>query len=1000
MPGPRNLPGRSSQRKTSNKQDDEPPPRTRSGRGPKSAANPDGKPDGKPDSKPDVVSPKANSQQSSTTPQTRKTTRQASSVANYADLEAGNVVYAIYEAPIWTVVGLPRDFLDGLNEQTDSRKGRFSERSELPALNTIFTHSDTMSDDESDEIPSPQPAASRGRGRGRGGRGSRGGRGRGGRGRGSRGGRGGTATAAPRTTSPLRTRPSRNAAPAFPLVEEDDEEPSNQESAVEDAKRPPELEEETMNEFTDDDAETINELTGDELVGKKEPVEGIGYREMDDFVESQTPPGSPSPALLLAYRNPNANIPVPVAVPRLSLPAKSASRTRTPKEGTSTPIPPPKLPRLAPEDDALTESDLPGPWIEGLSKPIQAECEDRADYLLQQRYEPMVDVQDVIASLTKFPLAQRSTESLYALAENTQRILKAWQDEYLELDARTAPHAHPPKKPCNGGRIPINPLVYEDVKEADIYGYTYNPKITDPGFQDPFTQRPGHEQSGGRELRQRRANAMLDSAAPSEDEEEDEEGRPAKRQRRATRRFEGSDAGTGTGTGTGTTTPKKHNGWGGARKKGVSKYAKPNEPATSATPEPDGRVKRGKGLLHPRVQEMREESAVVSSGDDGGSNADSVDDEERIPRPSTRGGRGRGGGRGGRGRGGYGPKGPRKRAFEEDEPVPSAHAPNGPPPALQSLSEGQNQFTLSTPVGAPVPPHVVGPNSTETVFQATPQPYAYQDLGAGPHPSAHTPDTYMNTTPLSQYSNHYDDSANNSASGSRKKPRVKSEKRSQSMTIWWAERKARQKEADEKSGTPPKPLSRSNSSTGRRGGRTSGAGSPAAKSHPEPQYRQPIPFYADPHAQPPPPPPPQEVQAFHSHPPPPAPFSAPSPSNTHAPAVAYPPPPSLLMQPSSLAALPSSVPPPPPGPGRTLAPAPLPPQVPMSAYPSPYGPRTAPRPKSNGPPPLAPAPSHVSPYPPMGMGMGMGIGSIQPVRDMPFKVLVPGIPPDSRRESR
>lgn len=534
------------------------------------------------------------------------------------------------------------------------------------------------------------------------------------------------------------------------------------------------------------------------------------------------------------------------------------------------------------------------------------------------------------------------------------------------------------------------------MKEADIYGYTYNPKISEPGFQDPFTQRPGHEQSGGRELRQRRANAMLDSAAPSEEEEEDEEGRPAKRQRRATRRFEPSE------TGTGANTPKKHNGWGGARKKGVSKYAKPAEPTTSATPEPDGRGRRGKGLLHPRVQEMREESAVTSSGDEGSTNANSVDDEDHQPRSSKRGGRG--GGRGGRGRGGYGTKGPRKRTFEEEELVPSSHSPSGPPPALQSLSQGQNQFTLDTSMGASSQASVVGPHSTETVFQATPQPPGFQDIGAPP-PSLHTPDAYMNTTPLSQYSNPYDDSANNSASGSRKKPRVKSEKRSQSMTIWWAERKARQKEADEKSGTPPKPTtSRTNSGTGRRGGKTSAAGSPASKPLSEPHHRQ-IPFsYPDPHAHahappPPPAPAPHEHQAFHSHPPLSAPYSAASSSAPYPPAVSYPPPPSLVMQPTAVVALPT---PPsiPPGPGRTLAPAPLPPHVPMVAYPSPYGPRTAPRPKSNGPPPLAPAPapplqSHISPYPPMSL-----IGAGTPTRDMPFKVLVPGLPPDNRRESR
>jgi hypothetical protein len=48
----------------------------------------------------------------------------------------------------------------------------------------------------------------------------------------------------------------------------------------------------------------------------------------------------------------------------------------------------------------------------------------------------MVDVQEVIATLTKYAITQRSTESLYALAENTQEMLKAWQDQYLMLDAR------------------------------------------------------------------------------------------------------------------------------------------------------------------------------------------------------------------------------------------------------------------------------------------------------------------------------------------------------------------------------------------------------------------------------------------------------------------------------------------------------------------------------------------------------------------------------------
>lgn len=512
-------------------------------------------------------------------------------------------------------------------------------------------------------------------------------------------------------------------------------------------------------------------------------------------------------------------------------------------------------------------------------------------------------------------------------------------------------------------------------------------------MQDPFEQRPGHEKTNGRELRQRRTRDMLDSAAPSEDEEDEEEGRPAKRQRRATRKYDGSDQGTGTNT------PKKHSGWGGARKKGVSKYA---QPAASVTPEPDGRGKRGKGvasaLLHQRIQEMREESAFASSGDDGSSNENSGDTDGHLA-PYHKRGRPTGSKGVGR-RSDYGiKKSPRKRMHDEDTPIPSAHGPNPPPPALQSISEGQNQFSIDPPVGPTIATPIVGPHHTETVFQATPQPQDGRTNGQSS--KAHTPDTYMNTTSLSQYNNpQAEESAANSASSSKRKPRVKSEKRSQSMTIWWAERKARQKELEEKSGTPVKaPTSRSNSSPGKRGGRTPAAPPASKPAEPQPQQR---PALTQAEASPP------EPYPVHQHPqsqpPPPPPFSAPSPINAYPPAHYPPPPPPMMMQNSPLAAMPSGsmpgpMPGPPPtshfGPGpRQLAPAPLPPQVPPT-YPSPYGPRTAPRPKSSGPPPLAPAgPRHISPYPPLGAG---------PVahREMPFKVMIPGPPPaDQRRLSR
>jgi hypothetical protein len=348
------------------------------------------------------------------------------------------------------------------------------------------------------------------------------------------------------------------------------------------------------------------------------------------------------------------------------------------------------------------------------------------------------------------------------------------------------------------------------------------------------------------------------------------------------------------------------------------------------------------------------------------------------------------------------------------------------------LSEGQIQFTVDPPVGANLTPPHVGAHSTETVFQAAPQPPgAPEASGLTQSVKAQTPEAYMNTTPLSSYGHSY---VEDPSSGSRKKPRVKSEKRSQSMTIWWAERKARAKELEEKSGTPPQaPISRSTSSTGRRGGK---APTNTWKPPPEPQHLPPT-SHAEPTPQPAPQVPypvqyqSQPAPAPPPPPPPPPPFSAPSPNSAFAPTV-YSQPPQVVIAPLPPTALsagppplsthapsfasslgpslapnptPNSIPIPIPtstsnssqGPtsGRALAPAPLPPQMPRS-YPSPYGPRTAPRPKNNVPPPLAPAPPpHVSPYPLMAQGQ-----SAQH-KELPFKVMIPGPPPgEQRRGSR
>lgn len=223
------------------------------------------------------------------------------------------------------------------------------------------------------------------------------------------------------------------------------------------------------------------------------------------------------------------------------------------------------------------------------------------------------------------------------------------------------------------------------------------------------------------------------------------------------------------------------------------------------------------------------------------------------------------------------------------------------------------------------------------------------------------------------------------------------------MTVWWAERKARQKEQDDRNGPSSKgPDSRPGSSHSRRGGRASTgsatAAAPSATSSSEPAHHASMQYVEHPlHP---------SAEAYNMHQNHPS-QTAPSPLYMYAPA---PPPPQshpMLLQYSPLAALPSgSYPfsgPPPLGMqygARALAPAPLQhPQQQAPSYPSPYGPQSpaGSRPKSSGqhrtgPPALAPAPAqqHFGPYAPLSAA-----------RDVPFKVMIPGPPPEaSPRESR
>lgn len=407
--------------------------------------------------------------------------------------------------------------------------------------------------------------------------------------------------------------------------------------------------------------------------------------------------------------------------------------------------------------DELSDTDLPPPFASRDTTPSESDFpDDPAEYLLRTRFLPMTDPQSFVKALTKHQPSARTTDSLYNLALATQKALRAWQDEYIKLDVITAPQSHPAKKPCTGGRIPVDPAVYEDMKEAELYGYAFDPKKP-PGGQDPFAQRIGGEFIGGRELRARRARD-LGSAAASETEDDGDRG--GKRARRAVRKF---DLGA---NGTSDAAPVRR-GWGGARKRA----------AASETPDVEGQPVRKRGrlatkamtLLPQRIQEMRATSVMTTTEEEG-------EDDSKTPSqgaPVHRRGR---------------PPGSKNLAARSDKGVKK-----GPRKPNASRLQTQDQDYQSQNNGLDASPSASMNQQSLTPHppQQTPSDQQYQQT-----PSI---DPFMtNATPGADFI----EAPNSVPPHHKRRQRVKSEKRSHSMTLWWAERKAKaaEQKADSQQG--------------------------------------------------------------------------------------------------------------------------------------------------------------------------------------------------------
>lgn len=196
----------------------------------------------------------------------------------------------------------------------------------------------------------------------------------------------------------------------------------------------------------------------------------------------------------------------------------------------------PRPPLLPPEEDKVTEEDLPSLFKDDWSD-TEADELDEAAKIMRRDFQPMIGPEAFLKALTKHDPAARSLDSLKLIAGNAQLALQQLQDEYLALDeivAKNPMHGKKERKPVKGGRQPVETGVWEDRKEAILYDYTFDPRKI--GYQDPDGQRIVRDDEG-RELRRRRNRYGHDPHATAVDYGDGE--MTAKRTVKPVSRFDG-----------------------------------------------------------------------------------------------------------------------------------------------------------------------------------------------------------------------------------------------------------------------------------------------------------------------------------------------------------------------------------------------------------------------------------------------------------------------------
>ncbi|KAI9773061.1 MAG: hypothetical protein M1840_008181 [Geoglossum simile] len=179
---------------------------------------------------------------------------------------------------------------------------------------------------------------------------------------------------------------------------------------------------------------------------------------------------------------------------------------------------------------------LPGPYEEkdSSSDEMESPAVDIIETIASSRFRTITDPENFLQSLQD--PEEKSTASLYRSIENATDVLKAWQDEWMAIEARVAKLQ---QRKAHNPRAVLDPVVFEDQKEADLYGYRWDPNPKKRGQQDPVAQRTGRL-VGGRELR-RRAPALKALAVDSD------AGTQEGRRRTRSRRGDGASDPNGSG---------------------------------------------------------------------------------------------------------------------------------------------------------------------------------------------------------------------------------------------------------------------------------------------------------------------------------------------------------------------------------------------------------------------------------------------------------------------